>query len=60
MQLYRPEHQIRLKKTDMEQMLHELKLLGFGRENRLKKDYKMHEEHPLLDELTFELEEALK
>ena len=60
MHLYTPDYQIRLKKTGMEQMLHELKLLGFGKENRLKKDYNMQEEHPLLDELTFELEEALK
>ena len=60
MQYYRPDHQIRHKKTDMEELLHELKLLGFGKDNRMKKEYKMQEEHPLLDELTFEIEDALK
>ena len=61
MKLYKPDCQLRLTRTDMQELLHELETLGFGLEDRKRKDDgALWAKCPALDEIVFQLKEELK
>ncbi len=57
MNVYRPDLKIALSKKDIKEALRELHELGFGRANRSDEPDSLCSRYPLLDRLTFELEE---